>query len=334
MKSYFQKIVRLFISHDYPLSIQKEFHQWLLSEKHASEKEAALKQLWVEARSQGTHPGVDAVLARWRQSRTASIPLPGKATLKRVSLWFWQSAATVLLLVAISLGYFLSQIERTEPDLVQQFVPTADMQIITLPDGSQVQMNSRSTLLYPRQFDGKNRSVYLIGEANFKVKPDEKHPFIVKSTDFQVTALGTEFNVSAYPEANEITATLLSGSILVSCDNLAQRRILQPGEQLAYHKANHRYTLGTPNMADATAWQRGELIFREMTLKDIITVLERKYDYQFIYSLHSLRNDHYSFRFKDKASLPEVMDVIVDVVGNLKCRIQDDRCYIIQKQKK
>ena len=45
-------------------------------------------------------------------------------------------------------------------------------------------------LLYPEKFTGETRSVYLIGEANFKVKPDKKHPFIVKANDYQVTALG------------------------------------------------------------------------------------------------------------------------------------------------
>ena len=81
-------------------------------------------------------------------------------------------------------------------------------------------LNSRSTLLYPEQFAGKTRSVYLIGEANFQVKPDEKHPFIVKANDFQITALGTEFNVNAYPENNELIATLLEGSVKVEFNNL------------------------------------------------------------------------------------------------------------------
>ena len=56
-------------------------------------------------------------------------------------------------------------------------------------------LNSKSTLFYPESFNGKTRSVYLIGEGYFKVRPDKEHPFIVKGADFQVTALGTEFNV-------------------------------------------------------------------------------------------------------------------------------------------
>ena len=94
------------------------------------------------------------------------------------------------------------------------------MQNITLPDGTQVMINSESTLLYPQQFTGDSRCVYLVGEANFKVRRDEAHPFIVKSADFQVTALGTEFNVSAYPEEEEVTATFILGKVFVAYNGL------------------------------------------------------------------------------------------------------------------
>jgi len=87
-------------------------------------------------------------------------------------------------------------------------------------------------------------------------------------------------------------------------------------------------------MADVTAWQRDELVFNEMTVEDIIRVLERKYDYTFVYSLSNLKKDRLSFRFKDKAPLAEVMDIIVDVAGNLKFKIEGDKCYITQKRNK
>ena len=102
------------------------------------------------------------------------------------------------------------------------------MRNITLPDGTQVLINSQSTLLYPQQFKGDTRCVYLVGEAGFKVKRDEEHPFIVKSSDFQVTALGTEFNVTAYPDEEEVTATLISGKVLVEYNNQQGQEILKP----------------------------------------------------------------------------------------------------------
>ena len=165
-------------------------------------------------------------------------------------------------------------------------------------------------------------------------RPDKKHPFIVKSDDFQVTALGTEFNVSAYPENQEISTALLSGSVLVEWGNLTQRTVLQPDEQLTYDKENRQFRVVHPDMADVTAWQRGELVFNEMTVEDIIRVLERKYNYTFVYSLNQLKKDRLSFRFKDKAPLAEVMDIIVDVAGNLKFKIEGDKCYITRKGNK
>ncbi len=331
MKNYFQKILSLFINYDYPASTKEHFYRWLADSEHANEKDEALHELWVACQNQGEFSDWQKSLEQWKRLNGFAPAVRSRRTIGRASLRLWQSVAAVLLIASISLVYWLNRIEKTEVDLVQQFIPIAEMKTFFLPDGTRVQMNSKSTLLYPQQFNGKSRSVYLVGEANFRVKPDKDHPFIVKSTDFQVTAVGTEFNVSAYAEEKGISATLIEGSVLVEYDNLTQRILLQPNEQLTYHKGSRSHTLDIVDINDATAWQRGELVFREMTLHDIITVLERKYDYQFIYSLHSLKKDRYSFRFKDEASLPIVMNVIVDVVGNLQFRIQDDKCYIIRK---
>lgn len=308
MKNYFKQIIKLFTENEYPESTQQEFYQWLVDEEHAPEKEEALQELWEKALRTSRAPKI-------RRIRPIRI---------------WQAAAIFFLIAASSL--YLSDIYKTtEDNLLQQYIPTAEMQSFTLPDGTQVQLNSQSTLLYPKKFTGKNRSVFLIGEANFKVRPDKKHPFIVKSNDFQVTALGTEFNVAAYPEHTIAAATLISGSVLVEYNNLKSRIILKPNEQLAYNKKTHEDQLSMPDMQEITAWQRGELIFREMTVQDIIRVLERKYPYTFEYKLKSLKTDRYSFRFKDGAPLSEVMDVIVSVVGQMEYQIKENKCYLIPK---
>ena len=205
------------------------------------------------------------------------------------------------------------------------------MKTFFLPDGSRVSMNSRSMLLYPEQFTGKYRSVFLIGEANFKVKANKNKPFIVKTNDFQITALGTEFNVSAYTEDNNVFTTLITGSILVEFDDLGKKKLLKPNEQLVYNRKSRQDTLTYPDMKDVTAWQKGELVFNRKTITEIITILERKYDCKFFYNQHSLKNDRYSFRFKDNPPLSEVMDVIVDVAGDLCFKIEHDKCYIMQK---
>lgn len=313
MKNYFQKIVTLFTKNDYPESTQQEFYRWLVEDEHTAQKEDALKSLWNEAVEHAAPP-----VRKEQRIRPLRI---------------WQAAAAVFFLLAASSLYLSTIGKDAEPNLLQQYIPTAELRSLTLPDGTQVQLNSQSTLLYPQEFTGKDRSVFLIGEANFKVKPDKKHPFIVKSNDFQVTALGTEFNVSAYPENEEIAATLISGSVLVEYNNLSSQMILKPNEQLAYNKNNKGHSILTPDMEDVTAWQRGELVLREMNVQDIINVLERKYSYNFKYSVHELKSDRYSFRFRENAPLDEVMEIISGVVGNLQYRIDNDVCIIKKKEK-
>lgn len=331
MKNYFQKILSLFTEYDYSETTNQLFYRWLIDDKNEKEKDEALQELYSQAKKKGNIPNLEKSLEQWRQNSNITLVSSQAKFNKRSFLRLWQSAAAILLIVSISLGYMYYNVGKPEPDLVQQFIPTTQKRSFFLPDGTQVLMNSKSTLLYPKQFTGKTRNVYLIGEANFKVKPDKKKPFIVKTDDFQITALGTEFNVSAFAEDKNVCATLITGSVMVEYNNMTKQVMLQPTQQLVYNKENHQVALNYPDIEDVTAWQRGELVFRQKTIAEIITILERKYNYDFIYTLHSLTNDRYSFRFKDKAPLSEVMDVIVDVAGNLNFKIQNGKCYVLQK---
>lgn len=329
MNNYFQKILALFTGNRYPKNIQQNFYNWLVEENHVSEKDEALKILWLEALKKERNK--KELLQSYELLRkNAGIP---STQLKRVfqPIRVWQAAAAVLFILAASSLYYSTLKPNSEVDLLQQYIPTAAIRSLTLPDGTKVQLNSQSTLLYPKEFSGANRSVFLIGEANFQVKPDKEHPFIVKANDFQVTALGTEFNVSAYPDNEEIAATLISGSVRVDYDNLKNSVILHPNEQFAYNRNSKKHQSSTPDMNNVTAWQRGELVFREMTLKEIINILQRKYPYTFEYSIKNLRTDRFSFRFKDNAPLEEVMEIIVNVVGQIDYKIEGDKCYLTRK---
>jgi Fe2+-dicitrate sensor, membrane component len=326
MENYFNKIIELFIKSDISTSSKNEFHRWLTGEKFSEEKERALHNLWdnlMENRPAEVSPEIQQSLndvhKKIRQHhRKSSTKL----------LRFWQISVACLLIALLSTLYIVTSNTPGNADLIELYVPTADITHLTLPDGTQVQMNSNATLLYPEQFTGESRSVYLIGEANFKVAKNGKQPFIVKSNDFQVTALGTEFNIKVYPNDSTLSTTLLSGSVEVRFKNLTAALTLKPSEQFTYNKYTKEETISHPDISDVTAWQRGELVFKSVTLKEIFTVLERKYPYSFVYALNTLKNDKYMFRFQDNTSLQEVMDIIVGVSGNIQYRIEGDKCYI------
>lgn len=328
MKNYIQQLVELFGHNSYSAGTQKKVQQWLADEDHVDEKNEALRELWKQAGEQRIPDGMQQSIRRMQQN----LGIQSETSHRNYQLLIWRAAAIFLLAVSSVSIYLMLEKDRPEKDLVECFIPTAEIRELTLPDGTHVMLNSKSTLLYPDQFTGETRSVYLIGEANFKVKPDKKHPFIVKANDYQITALGTEFNVNAYPESNELIATLLEGRVKVEFNNLMSNVILPPNEQLIYNKQTKQHNLRLPEISDVTAWQRGELVFSNMHLEDIFTNLERKFPYAFVYSLHSMKKNTYSFRFRNQATMEEVMEIISQVVGDVNYVLEGNKCYVTNKK--
>lgn len=328
MKNYIQQLVELFGHNSYSAGTQKKVQQWLADEDHVDEKNEALRELWKQAGEQRIPDGMQQSIRRMQQN----LGIQSETSHRNYQLLIWRAAAIFLLAVSSVSIYLMLEKDRPEKDLVECFIPTAEIRELTLPDGTHVMLNLKSTLLYPDQFTGETRSVYLIGEANFKVKPDKKHPFIVKANDYQITALGTEFNVNAYPESNELIATLLEGRVKVEFNNLMSNVILNPNEQLIYNKQTKQHNLRLPEISDVTAWQRGELVFSNMHLEDIFTNLERKFPYAFVYSLHSMKKNTYSFRFRNQATMEEVMEIISQVVGDVNYVLEGNKCYVTNKK--
>ena len=328
MKSYIQQIIELFGHNDYSLNTRKKVQHWLAKEEYTEEKNEALHMLWEQAGEQKAPRGMQQSLQRMQHT----IGMQTDRMSKIYQLNIWRTVAVLLFAVSSISVYLVLTKGESQKDLVEYYMPTAEVRELVLPDGTHVLLNSKSTLLYPDQFSGKTRSVYLIGEANFQVKPDKEHPFIVKANDFQITALGTEFNVNAYPENNELVATLLEGSVKVEFNNLMTNVILKPNEQLTYNKQTRKHSMQLPQLGEVTAWQRGELVFSNMHLEDIFTHLERKYPYAFVYSLHSLDKNTYSFRFQKQATLKEVMTIMSQVVGNINYEIKGNKCYVSNKK--
>lgn len=325
MKNYIQKIISVFTASEHSENVTREVHQWLLSEEHADEKDAVLNTLWKE-----TEGKVDA--STWTSLANVynKLGVEQREARPRLRMRVWQyaAAAVVVMAVAISGTFYYTKDMYAEIAMVEKFTPSGNMNIIELPDGSKVQTNSGTILLYPEVFKGDTRTVYLIGEANFKVKKNPEQPFIVKSTTMSVTALGTEFNVMAYPENEEIVTTLIHGKIKVDCNNGQESYILNPGQQVTYLRTTSKSLLADANLEDVTAWQKGLFVFRGATMKEILSTLERRYAITFQYNADLFNQDKYNFRFRENSSIGEVMDVMQEVVGGFDYKIHKDICYI------
>lgn len=126
---------------------------------------------------------------------------------------------------------------------------------ITLPDGSKVWLNSESSLHYPTTFMGKERKVELIGEAYFEVAKRNNQPFIVKSGSNSIEVLGTKFNLDAYGDVHDLSATLVEGAVRIRSGNPAQAVTLKPAEQAVVDGT--AITINPVNPVTFTAWKDG-----------------------------------------------------------------------------
>lgn len=326
MKNYIQKLVDRFTRFNYSDSLTNEIHHWLLQDRHENLKEEALKKVWNETKAKSdsrTEESFQQVLHRLQVS-----PVSVSRTYE-MSFWRYAAAVAVLCVSVVSTFWLTKHyVEQPTVSMVEKYIRYGETGVINLPDGSVAHLNSGSYILYPDNFEGNTRVVHLIGEANFKVVKNPNKPFIVKSADVSVTALGTEFDVEAYPEEDEIVATLLNGKIKVETAIDTTSYVLSPGEQVVYNKKTAQSHLAMAHLSDVTAWQRGEIIFRGCTAGEVFQQLERYYGITFRYNSNLFNEDKYNFKFKRNASMEDILEVLQIVIGNFDYQVSNHICYI------
>lgn len=173
---------------------------------------------------------------------------------------------------------------------------------IVLSDGTKVHLNAGTSLKYPVKFiKGENRQVFLDGEAYFEVTKDESNPFVVSADEIDIRVLGTQFNVSSYPEDDHINTVLIEGAVSVynkdEAYNPETTTILKPGFKAAWDKRNNQIVIEEADTEMYTAWINGRIIFRHTSFKNIIKKLERHYNVVIVNNNEALSNEQFAASF-------------------------------------
>lgn len=154
-----------------------------------------------------------------------------------------------------------------------------------LPDGTKVWLNSSSYLKYPNTFSGNTREVTLDGEAYFEVIGNAKKPFIVHSGNSSVNVLGTKFNMDAYDSNGFIATTLIEGSVEFSYkteNDISHTIKIEPNEQVHYNKKTMQPEVREAYVPKDIAWKNGQIILKETTLSEILWILSKRFNVEFI----------------------------------------------------
>lgn len=135
-------------------------------------------------------------------------------------------------------------------------------------------------LTYPIAFGMSERRVRLEGEAYFEVEPG-KGRFVVETGDMNVRVLGTAFNVNAYGDEAVSRTTLVHGKVEVLTAKDDFRQVLAPGEQAVLDRASGLLDVKQVNTDLYTRWIKGQFVFRDTPLRDIMRTLARWYEMEY-----------------------------------------------------
>lgn len=310
---------------------RKKISYWLISDVNEAEKEKALFRIWNE--TQGEE---DGTISQSLRSTTQKIQsLKDSAGRKLYISRMFRYAAIFLLPVLTGIGVWQTQEKYySELNMVEWYIPNARIQELELSDGSFVQVNAGSVLIHPKQFKGKERSVYLSGEANFSVAPNAKKPFIVQVGSLMIEVLGTKFNVEAYPGSGYIMTTLESGSIKVYKQEQEEEAIvLQPDEQIKYYLYEDRFETYQVEASDYSLWTQGELKFQNKPLNEILMSLERRYDVHFLVDPLIHENDLYAVKINSHETIEDALYVLSQIVGNISYKKEGQSIRLISTGK-
>lgn len=188
---------------------------------------------------------------------------------------------------------------------------------LVLSDGTKIQLNSGSSLRYPIQFvTGKNRIVYLQGEAYFEVAKDKNHPFEVKADQLNIQVLGTKFNVSAYKDDKQSHIVLVEGAVsLSSAVEPGEKSVLRPGFKGAVNNETpDSIFIKKVDIKRYTDWLSGGIVFRDTAFDEIIRTLSRNYNVVIESNYNSLNAKKFTASFnKNIEGIDDILESIAEI---------------------
>lgn len=265
----------------------------------------------------------------------------------------------LFLLVGGSVSFFLTKYmsgNNNQKEITTSITaPLGSKSVIDLPDGTKVWLNAGSKITYNNEYGRSTREVHLTGEAYFSVKTNKRVPFLVKTSDILVKALGTKFNVKAYPEEKTIIATLEEGKIVLTPLGKSSSTgaiELKPKEMATFYKhkieinispikketsqeKNNSKVVKTSGTLEVdsniktdlvTSWKDSTWIIESQPLGILAPVLERRYNMIITFDSNKIRK--YKFTGKiQKETIEQIMSAL-ELSAPIQYKIERDTVTI------
>lgn len=230
------------------------------------------------------------------------------------------AVACLLLVVLLLVGIHYFNIPDYALTPLTVYTNVGDKSRITLPDGTEVSLNSMSKLSFFYDEENKTRVVNLSGEAYFNVAQDKEHPFYVQTSDLKVECLGTKFNVNSYSENSYISVVLADGKVNLVSDR--ESMIMTPNSLIKYDKNKGKMSKHKVEAINYCEWMNGYLYFNNERFEDIIKVISRNYGITVNINSQKLKEERFSGSIY-QADIRKMLNMLTAASG-AKCEIIND----------
>lgn len=214
----------------------------------------------------------------------------------------------------------------------QIIVPFGRRHGITLSDGTRVQLNSGSRLVFPAEFSDSKREVYLKGEGYFEVSKNIEKPFMVRTDFVNIKVLGTEFNISAYDDEQVATTVLVEGKVVVSQKNKRlgfTEKNLEPGQGCFYSSSTFTSEIKEVHLFEYTSWKDGLFYFTDKPLNNVVSRVEKYYNQKIHIDGEILPHTLISGKLVLSENIDEVMQYLVKTLETRYDK-REDGTYLIK----
>lgn len=231
----------------------------------------------------------------------------------------WKVAASVAIILGFVLYFTQTQVTQ-EPAIaiVTKSTELGQTKELTLSDGSIVKLNVGSSVSFAERFGQDSREIKLIGEAFFQVAEDASRPFKVITGEVTTIALGTSFNINAYPGKRNIDIALATGKVKVEASVDSKKVIdsfyLEPGEKASYTLSTQDISKQKFDPEEILAWKDGIIYFKNADEAALIEKLERWYDVDIAVANETQKTIDLTTKFEN-ASLENVLKSLGYTLG-------------------
>ena len=320
--------------------------QWVSESENHREEFEKFKKAWVLASAGIGMQQWDAIRTKekflWKVIQAQSAAIKGEANTKnpirKLVPDFLKYAAMAIILIGISslIVYKFSASNRNRT-FTEISVLRGSKTQMTLADGTKLWLNASSRIKYSQNYNKKERDIFLEGEAYFEVAKNADKPFNVFAGGVIVQAVGTIFNVKAYPEERVVETTLVQGAVIVAADNQSSEKILlKSNEQVLYNKPdlqkheNEKILVTKGINADVfTSWITDKLVISSEDLESLAVKLGRKYDVVFHFEDNSLKKLRFTGLLKNE-TIEQILEVL-KISSPVNYRIHEREIWLTRK---